>query len=298
MTACWCRADGRILFHNAAGASCSDSDEVPLQFLSNWQAWLEQAGGAGPRSIRAELDPIAKSSTASAPSTRRSMPGGNVRFLEFAVRRLPGRGGKRDPGSSSCAMYGRRQLNHLRGNRCLRRIHPNAEMLNLIGRGRQVPSPTRRFCCMANPGGKQLLRAADPRAEQPRALPAGGVNCARFPSPDGVGVLRPRARRFTRPIDNRDGSSRANHGTLFLDEIAIFRSSSGEAAQRAGGNSALPLGSNDTVRVDTRIISASNIDLRHAVDIGTFRPELYYRLAVIRCAFRRCADRIGDIPGW
>jgi DNA-binding NtrC family response regulator len=56
------------------------------------------------------------------------------------------------------------------------------------------------------------------------------------------------------------------------------------------------VGSNETVTVNTRFISASNISLRDAVDRGTFRSDLYYRIAVIPVVIPPLRDRVGDIP--
>jgi transcriptional regulator with PAS, ATPase and Fis domain len=90
----------------------------------------------------------------------------------------------------------------------------------------------------------------------------------------------------------------ANGGTLFLDEIGnlhpdiqakILRVLEEREIQRVGGNK--------VIRIDTRIISATNIDLKKAVKAGKFRQDLYYRLNVIPITVPPLRERKDDIPG-
>src|SRR6185437_3818291 len=58
----------------------------------------------------------------------------------------------------------------------------------------------------------------------------------------------------------------------------------------------MPLGSNENIRVDVRIIAATNADLKKLVDEGRFREDLYYRLNVINIALPSLRERKEDIP--
>ena len=89
----------------------------------------------------------------------------------------------------------------------------------------------------------------------------------------------------------------ANHGTLFLDEIGnlkmdmqgkILRALQEREIQRVGGVK--------TIKIDVRIISATNIDLKKAIKEGRFREDLYYRLNVVPIELPPLRERREDIP--
>ena len=95
----------------------------------------------------------------------------------------------------------------------------------------------------------------------------------------------------------RDLFEAANRGTIFFDEIGTI---SGELQVKLlrvmQDREFMPLGSNETVRVDVRVIAATNSDLRKLVDEGKFREDLYYRLNVINLALPPLRDRKEDLP--
>jgi DNA-binding NtrC family response regulator len=88
----------------------------------------------------------------------------------------------------------------------------------------------------------------------------------------------------------------ADGGTLFLDEIANLTLSGQMKLLRVLQTGEFErLGSNTTMKVDVRVLSATNADLSHAVKQGTFREDLYYRLNVIELHLPALAQRKADI---
>ncbi len=103
---------------------------------------------------------------------------------------------------------------------------------------------------------------------------------------------------FTGAIANRKGYfESANRGTIFFDEIGTVGPEIQVKLLRVlQDREFMPLGSNDSVRVDVRIIAATNVDLRKLVEEGKFREDLYYRLNVINLNLPPLRDRKDDIP--
>jgi DNA-binding NtrC family response regulator len=103
---------------------------------------------------------------------------------------------------------------------------------------------------------------------------------------------------FTGAVGRREGRFRqADGGTLFLDEIAevssavqvkLLRFLQEKTFERVGGN--------ETLKVDVRIIAATNRDLGAEIKRGTFREDLFYRLNVVSVELPPLRDRRGDIP--
>jgi transcriptional regulator with GAF, ATPase, and Fis domain len=103
---------------------------------------------------------------------------------------------------------------------------------------------------------------------------------------------------FTSAIQSRKGYFEvANHGTIFFDEIGTIGPETQAKLLRVIQEKEFqPLGSNDTIKVDVRILAATNDDLRKLVDEGRFRQDLYYRLNVINIALPPLRERKEDIP--
>lgn len=89
----------------------------------------------------------------------------------------------------------------------------------------------------------------------------------------------------------------ANGGTIFFDEIGTISSETQTKLLRViQEREFMPLGSSETIRVDVRLLAATNADLRRLVDEGRFREDLYYRLNVINIQLPPLRDRRSDIP--
>src|SRR3954451_14407107 len=103
---------------------------------------------------------------------------------------------------------------------------------------------------------------------------------------------------FTSAIQSRKGYFEiANRGTIFFDEIGtIGPETQAKLLRVIQEREFMPLGSTETVRVDVRILAATNSDLKKLVDERKFREDLYYRLNVINIALPPLRDRKEDIP--
>src|SRR6202050_4855741 len=103
---------------------------------------------------------------------------------------------------------------------------------------------------------------------------------------------------FTSAVQSRKGYFEvANHGTIFFDEIGTIGPETQAKLLRVIQEKEFqPLGSNDTIKVDVRILAATNDDLRKLVEEGKFRQDLYYRLNVINIALPPLRERKEDIP--
>jgi two-component system, NtrC family, response regulator PilR len=103
---------------------------------------------------------------------------------------------------------------------------------------------------------------------------------------------------FTGAIFDKEGLFQAAHGgTLFLDEVADLPLMMQVKLLRAIQEKAVrPVGGNDEVNIDVRILSASHNDLTACVSAGTFREDLFYRLNVIELQVPPLRQRQQDIP--
>src|ERR1700688_3579513 len=103
---------------------------------------------------------------------------------------------------------------------------------------------------------------------------------------------------FTGAVAARKGYFEiANRGTIFFDEIGTISLETQTKLLRViQEREFMPLGSTETVRVDVRIVAATNADLKKLVEEGRFREDLYYRLNVINLALPPLRERKEDIP--
>jgi transcriptional regulator with GAF, ATPase, and Fis domain len=103
---------------------------------------------------------------------------------------------------------------------------------------------------------------------------------------------------FTSAIQTKKGYFEvADRGTIFFDEIGTLGPETQIKLLRVIQEKEFtPLGSTDPIRVDVRIVAATNADLAQLVKEGKFREDLYYRLNVINIALPALRDRKEDIP--
>jgi len=103
---------------------------------------------------------------------------------------------------------------------------------------------------------------------------------------------------FTGAVYQRKGKFEyANHGTLFLDEIGDMPLSTQVKLLRVIEDGVVTrVGSNESVKVDVRLIAATNQDLEKLIKEGKFREDLYFRLNVVSIKLPPLRERLDDIP--
>lgn len=150
-----------------------------------------------------------------------------------------------------------------------------------------------------NGSGKELV-ARQLHEKSPRADAAFvEVNCAAIPSELIESELFGHEKgAFTSAIKQRKGKfEQASGGTLFLDEIGDMSPSAQAKVLRAlQENKIMRVGGDKDIKVDVRVIAATNKDLRKEIEVGNFREDLYHRLSVILIHVPSLNDRTDDIP--
>jgi DNA-binding NtrC family response regulator len=103
---------------------------------------------------------------------------------------------------------------------------------------------------------------------------------------------------FTGAVGAREGHlERARGGTLFLDEIAdISLATQAKLLRFVEERTFTRVGGREDLRVDLRLVTATNKDLRAEVSAGRFREDLYYRLHVLEIRLPALRERLGDVP--
>ena len=125
------------------------------------------------------------------------------------------------------------------------------------------------------------------------------VNCAAIPSELIESELFGHVKgAFTSAVKDRAGKfEAANGGTIFLDEIGDMSLSAQAKVLRAlQENKVQRVGSDKDIKVDVRVVAATNKDLKKEIEEGKFREDLYHRLAVILIPVPPLNDRREDIP--
>jgi DNA-binding NtrC family response regulator len=147
--------------------------------------------------------------------------------------------------------------------------------------------------------GKELAARAIHDGSARRSQRFVAMNCSAIPESLLEAELFGHVRgAFTGAVANRQGRvEQANRGTLFLDEVGTMTAALQSKLLRVLQSREFErVGDSQTVRVDVRIIAATNSDLKRLVAEGLFREDLFYRLNVIPVRLPALRERAADIP--
>ena len=162
-----------------------------------------------------------------------------------------------------------------------------------------APTDARVLITGSNGTGKELVAHWIHEKSERNAFPLIEVNCAAIPSELIESELFGHVKgAFTSAIKDRAGKfETANNGTIFLDEIGDMSLSAQAKVLRALQESKVSrVGSDKDIKIDVRVVAATNKDLKKEIEAGRFREDLYHRLAVILIKVPSLNERREDIP--
>ncbi len=173
-------------------------------------------------------------------------------------------------------------------------INKIKEMIERVG-----PSDARVLITGGNGTGKELVARSLHDFSNRKKMQFIEVNCAAIPSELIESELFGHERgAFTSAVKDKKGKFElASGGTLFLDEIGDMSASAQAKVLRALQENVIQrVGSERDIKIDARIVAATNKDLRKEIEEGRFREDLYHRLAVILMHVPSLNERREDIP--
>jgi DNA-binding NtrC family response regulator len=192
----------------------------------------------------------------------------------------------------------RRQLGERRALRNV--VGRSLRMLTLLGAVEQVAASDATVLIQGESGtGKELIAQALHHAGKRAAGTFVGVSCASIPETLLDDELFGHERgAFTGAERRRIGCFELAHrGTLFLDEIGdVSPATQGKLLRVLEERSLQRVGGTENLRVDVRVVAATNKDLEQLVEQGTLRADLYYRIKVITLRVPPLRERAEDIP--
>ncbi len=162
-----------------------------------------------------------------------------------------------------------------------------------------APTDARVLITGSNGTGKELVAHWLHEKSARSSSPFIEVNCAAIPSELIESELFGHVKgAFTSAVKDRAGKfEAANKGTIFLDEIGDMSLSAQAKVLRALQESKISrVGTDKDIKVDVRVVAATNKDLKKEIEEGNFREDLYHRLAVILIQVPSLNDRRDDIP--
>ncbi|MDD5286035.1 MAG: sigma-54 factor interaction domain-containing protein, partial [Desulfuromonadaceae bacterium] len=178
-------------------------------------------------------------------------------------------------------------------------IHRSSVMKNVVAKARRIALRSVPILIEGESGtGKELLARAIHRSSPRKDKPFIAVNCGAIPSELVESeFFGHRKGAFTGATNDRKGCfETASGGTLFLDEIGELPLSAQVKILRVlQEKEVVKVGDSTPVKIDVRIVAATNRNLIQEVSLGSFRADLYYRLAVAVLMLPPLRERDGDI---
>jgi len=162
-----------------------------------------------------------------------------------------------------------------------------------------APTDARVLITGENGTGKELVARWIHEKSNRHKFPLVEVNCAAIPSELIESELFGHEKgSFTSAVKQRIGKfEQANGGTLFLDEVGDMSLSAQAKVLRAlQENRITRVGGEKDIKVDTRVIAATNKDLKKEISENKFREDLYHRIGVIIINVPPLRDRTEDVP--
>lgn len=162
-----------------------------------------------------------------------------------------------------------------------------------------APTEARVLITGPNGTGKEVVAHLIHQQSQRANAPMVEVNCAAIPSELIESELFGHMKgSFTGAVKDRSGKfEQANGGTLFLDEIGDMSLAAQTKVLRAlQENEITRVGSDKSIKVNVRVLAATNKNLQAEIEKGNFREDLFHRLNVIPIHVPALKDRLEDIP--
>lgn len=179
-------------------------------------------------------------------------------------------------------------------------ISQNEKMLEIFNLIKKVANTSTHILITGESGtGKELVARSIHHQGNRKAGPFVAINCAAIPPELMESEMFGHERgAFTGAHTRTIGKfEHANGGTLFLDEISALRPDLQAKLLRVLQEKEIErIGSNRTIKVDIRVISATNTNLEDDVTQGKFRQDLYFRLNVVPISIPPLRERKEDIP--
>ena len=192
---------------------------------------------------------------------------------------------------------------------CKQQLHEIYNRYGMVGNSPEMNRIYQLIDKAANTGSKVLLIGEQGTGKEivaraihsisDRSGPFIPVNCAAMPETLIESELFGHEKgSFTNAIQAREGMFElAKGGTLFLDEIGdMSLTAQAKTLRTLEDNKIMRIGGKREIDVDTRIVAATNKNLKNAMESGTFRKDLYYRLNVLTIEIPPLKDHRDDIP--